>query len=1205
MIITILRGVTTIAQVEIDETTIYQKKLMGEHKIISDFYAASPLNIQLGDHIVYDSENFYVNRAPQLEKINSQTYKYSVEFESELYTLNNKLFLYDGLSEFDYTGAPVDFLTLIVAQINLINPGWTMGDVDTLEEKNISFSNVNCRQALSIVAEEFKLEYDIAVKVISLKSNVSASSAIVFEYGRGGGLYKLTRKQVSDQNIITRVYGFGGSTNIASDYRNRAKKLIFNSRYLESNVNLYGVIEGVFNDETIYPKRTGTITGVHVEYDGEGVYNPNTSYVVDSSIEEDFDINDFTVAGQTATIIFKSGNLSGYKFEIWKYEHATRRIYLKLFEESDGYVLPNSLNLPEASNTYTLVNISMPQTYIDAAETALHAATQTYINQNSVPQVTYELDIDPKFIKTNSISLKVGYLINIYDSALGIDSTIRVMDIEFPLVNPNKIRATISDTVLYTTSERVILSTVKNTQNIVKTKKQSVELARRNAATFKNLEGYLLDADNEFSQDLISADRIKALLAEFGTSSGNFLLNPVPTFIDNYGGNANSFLAPACTLTHLEISILLLGIPSYAWIISQRIFSSLTPATAYYLYAKCSKTAGTATWELSSSVIPSDQTGFYYFPAGILLPVDGTTLVRVFITSYGKTYINGREITTGKIQSISGDTYFDLDNNTIVMGGSSITDVKGIADAATTAISNISSDTILSKGEKPLAIREFNTLSNEQAAIDTEADRWNITTEKTAYDDALLQLSQYLGHGIYQWTNVAIDSVIVAATWESYWRTVYEKRQILLNKIFALASAKKKHFTTTPTTPYAVGDTWSNGTVLKVCQTALATGSYNAAHWVNATTYDNTQDAFNSGIIAGYIAGLTINNGSLTFATANQLAALSNIEIISANAYHGRGLSFYTGAAALSAGMVKVVGIGQLRNRDTANVFGATPEYGFEIIQAVDNLAPGVYKHLIRLGGATNIIAGWNIDFEAIFSGPQSAKVSSGYTSGAGQMTIHNNGSIHAKNFYLNADGSVAAKNILLEFAQLTSEDVEESGINMRLAMDGNGIWENLHDGDNSNVDINRKGYNNGTTRYRTLRIFGGRGGVPMATFAGGATNEITHYDNTTLRKKLALVPVNITSTTPYNATSSNCVIEVATLTGTGTINLPSAPVDGQIIMIHNMQGSYSVVINSTLQIVNNGALVNSVTIGVYRSTTFQFISGAGAVNRWVLTAYR
>ena len=53
--------------------------------------------------------------------------------------------------------------------------------------------------------------------------------------------------------------------------------------------------------------------------------------------------------------------------------------------------------------------------------------------------VVYSCAIDPKYAKT-IVAFGVGDKVTILDTGLGIDSKIRISGIEYPLVNPNKIR---------------------------------------------------------------------------------------------------------------------------------------------------------------------------------------------------------------------------------------------------------------------------------------------------------------------------------------------------------------------------------------------------------------------------------------------------------------------------------------------------------------------------------------------------------------------------------------------------------------------------------------------------------------------------------------------------------------------------------------------------------------------------------------------
>lgn len=673
---------TLQATVDIDEKTRMIKKLMGDWHVTADFNVTSVLDIQIGDYITYDGENYYINRLPDITKQNNATFQYKIDFEHSLYNLKKKLFIsYDGLADFSYNGTAEDFITNIVAAINEIDSGWTVGTVDATDPITLQFTNESCHAALVRVAEAFGLEWTIASKAISLEASVGTIRELTFEYGRGSGLYKLTRQQVHDQNITTKVYGFGGDKNISEDYRNRAKRLVFAATgqqpcsassypYLTNNIDLYGTIEGQFTDDNIYPQRTSTLTGASISFAAAAPYafSERSSYVEDS--EMDFDINDYLIDGKVATIVFKTGDLAGIECEIWKYDHNNKRFYIRSYADVDGYVMPNynsgSPIQPEIGDSYTLVNIAMPQTYIDTAEAALQAATQTYINENSVPLVVYDCLFDWKYAKTQELELDAGDKVTVTDSDLGVDAQVRIAAIEYPLVNIYKIKATIADFVPYTLQERIIKTTISTKKETVFVERRNTELARRNTMRQNQMQGMLFDSDGYFDPENIKPLSIETTYLSVGTKSRDFWLSNV-TIKANYEGDANALYVTAGSLIHLQLEITGLG---YEWVISTPLDQdSLTPATAYYLYAKCSTSALTGEWILSASQITTEEvSGYYHFLIGMLFAVSDDR--RDFDFTNGMTYIDGGTITTGKIQSIGGNSYFDLTQNKFMVGDS-------------------------------------------------------------------------------------------------------------------------------------------------------------------------------------------------------------------------------------------------------------------------------------------------------------------------------------------------------------------------------------------------------------------------------------------------------------------------------------------------------------------------------------------------------
>ncbi len=447
MILNILYKAIVVASVEIDEKTVLTKKLMNEDRVISEFTTKEILPLRIGCYIVVEGLNYTIRKLPTIVKVNDNTFNYTVLFESELDTIKDKLLISsDGLTEFSYVGTAEELLTMLIASINEIKIGWQVGTVDVTDSKKIDFANENCYTALYKIANEFKFEFIVANKTIHLQAAVGTLKSVTFEYGKTKGLYSIERRLIANSELYTRVYGFGSEKNIPYTYRDNAKRLIFEEEFLEKEVGAYGVKEGYYINEDIYPQRTGTLTDTSIQFIAEA-YNVTESYITDATI--DFNINDYLIEGLTAKIVFKSGDLSGYQFEIWKFDSANKRIYINPYSEANGFNLPNENSLPKIGDSYTLIDIEMPPSYVIAAEAELKAATQVFLDENSIPKTMYVVKMDQKFIKTLTEVISIGDLVGIKDNQMGIDRAIRIAQLSYPLVNPNKKEAIIADEIPY------------------------------------------------------------------------------------------------------------------------------------------------------------------------------------------------------------------------------------------------------------------------------------------------------------------------------------------------------------------------------------------------------------------------------------------------------------------------------------------------------------------------------------------------------------------------------------------------------------------------------------------------------------------------------------------------------------------------------------------------------------------------------------
>lgn len=160
-----------VADVTIDESTVYLRKLMAEHEVDANWISASKLDIRLNDYIVIGSEKFYLNRPVQVDKVNNFTYRHTAKFEGEVYSMYHKIFMDEGSADFSYFGDPALYLQLLIDNLNSIESGWTYNlDLPvTYGPKAMSFNEVSCRVALTQIMEEFELEFRLVQKEIIVR----------------------------------------------------------------------------------------------------------------------------------------------------------------------------------------------------------------------------------------------------------------------------------------------------------------------------------------------------------------------------------------------------------------------------------------------------------------------------------------------------------------------------------------------------------------------------------------------------------------------------------------------------------------------------------------------------------------------------------------------------------------------------------------------------------------------------------------------------------------------------------------------------------------------------------------------------------------------------------------------------------------------------------------------------------------------------
>jgi len=632
----IYRGEALHGSVRIDEGTRLIRQLLGEDIIKSTLKVPDVIDIQIGDYTIWEGIRYYINALPNVRKNSTNSFDYDVTFESEYYELLKTQFMdLDANSDFYLVGNVETFIDLIVTNMNREHTGWARGTCDqtNADYKLLSFSESNCMQILQRLCGEFEGEFYFDGKNICFTDKAGGDSGLTFKYKLG--LRNIARQTLSEKNVITRLYAFGSKKNLASDYRDYCRRLKFvvdGKSYLEKNIAEYGIIEHTEIFDDIYPHRTGTISSVDAE---------DITKFTDNGM--DFNLNDYLLPGVTAKLHFNSGDLGGYEFEVHNYNNTTKEFNIIAFKDEQGYDMPNDTLKPAIGDKYVLLDIKMPQTYIDAAETALQTKAQAYLDCNCNPRVTYLLVPDWRYFKANSVALNLGDSITIKDTDLNINSLVRIVELTRTLINAYKYTLKLSDHL-----EPQLIQRLYSEQEGLKEKIEIGDVgdiirSRRNWRTSEELRTMIFDTDGYFDMGNIRTASVETVMLSVGAKSTQFILKEVQ-IEGNYTGDKSKFHASAGGLIHLSIAEEI-----RTWTLSENTQDSLVDAIPYYIYAKCTKETaytGQIVVDEAQRKFDDDPT-YYYFLIGVLHSViEG---VRGVSLTYGQTIINGKFISTGSI----------------------------------------------------------------------------------------------------------------------------------------------------------------------------------------------------------------------------------------------------------------------------------------------------------------------------------------------------------------------------------------------------------------------------------------------------------------------------------------------------------------------------------------------------------------------------
>lgn len=878
--------------------------LNAEDTIAITVVSPFPQSYGIGDVITVFGRDYRLNRLPKVSKTGMQEYQYDLEFEGIQYdlmrvtydvninTTNNQLQDIQGDS---LTGDLKRFMEVLISNANRVFPGkWALGVCpETDGDNTLTFSESdNCLSVLQTLCSEdkFGVEFEIervnGVYVINIKKTIGQTLPFVLEYGKG--LYSISRENVSSSNIVTRLKVYGSTENITSKYR--ADRLCMYgkdkvSSYIEKAdaVAKYGIFEGRKNFD-IKPTFTGKVSSV---VDGDVLSFIDTSFPFDINAKNASGETLYLISGVSAKVHFNSGNLAGYEFEVHAYDHATHKFTLVKQTDDRGNVFPSETSPAfqiSKNDTYKVLDIAYSRDIEEAAEKKLAEEGNKYYDQNSQPKVQYSVNVTKAFIE-NKLALSDG-ITNVFapgdylpikDDEIGVDKSIRIKSFTRNVLDPYDYSLTISDTQTKgDITTRVISDLVDIDKVLTINNLKDPAQARANWRSSREVLNMVFDPETGgYYKDKITPESVDTMMLSVGAKSMQFgLINTV--FEPNFQGNPNLFKWKGGVLTHYTID------PDKArsWVLADGT-TALQQDVPYYIYAVCNRDYSAGTMSISTTQHKVEESpNVYFFLIGILGSIDADTKVRAISLTYGFTTINGRFIKTGRIESADGTTYFDLDQSEI--GGRIVFTQNG------------QEKTLEELGSEAMESKDFinNTLPGILDEIKAQLDGrieqhfyqidpsplstapgsedgvpnsgW---TDSTTKENHLCDLYYNTTSGrVWRYVKIQWRPKPGYAPGTFYvWQELQDSELVqaiaIANEALELGKEKNRIFTSTPVTPYDVGDLWVQGATGDImrCKTARESGAFTSSDWEKASKYtdDSALKNFINGDFANAIDTMT------------------------------------------------------------------------------------------------------------------------------------------------------------------------------------------------------------------------------------------------------------------------------------------------------------------------------------------------------------
>ena len=476
--------------------------LMKEDYITLKFSLESPIFFKLGSYVECDFGLFEVcDLQKPVFNTDNAGYDYELQLDAHYWKWKNKIFKYTpevaGQEASWNLTASLDVQAGIVLR-NLKALGYKYKGQDfvfsidsTVENKALlmTYDNINILDACFSMAKKWDCECWVTENIIHF-GRCESGDTVDFEIGKN--VQEMPRSE-SRSTYATRIYAFGSTKNIPSDYRPVDETVVLNgvvqkrlmlpegTPYIDAypDMTTEEAIEQVVIFDDVYPRRVGTMSDITIKEYTDKIENADgttTEKKWNAYRFKDTGITfskDYILPGKELKITFQSGKLNGMEFAVtfdpegkpeklgnggWNPE---AQLWEIVRNEDYGRPLPDGALIPENGDTYILSGWnSMKITemgLVAEAQLELKDKADKYVAKSKIDPSTYNCKMmsDVAYSEDGIHNLySIGQKVNLINKAYfenGRQS--RIIGFEFNLDLPY-------DSPIYTVGETAAYSRI-------------------------------------------------------------------------------------------------------------------------------------------------------------------------------------------------------------------------------------------------------------------------------------------------------------------------------------------------------------------------------------------------------------------------------------------------------------------------------------------------------------------------------------------------------------------------------------------------------------------------------------------------------------------------------------------------------------------------------------------------------------------------